>query len=124
MWCSVWGDLTTMRSKSTGSIPFAKSIARSNRLTERLMTTTVKFANVSTAVGATAWLFASAGEQTALDVAEVVADAGRTRIAQETSEGAKLAAAAPDPAAATAREATIVQAWRTWVGQAIRSASR
>ena len=51
MWCSVCGDLTTIRSKSVGSRPLAKYIARSNRLTVRLKTTTVKLSKVSTAVG-------------------------------------------------------------------------
>ena len=80
--------------------------------------------NVGVAVGATAWLFASASEKVALDVAKVVAAAGRDRIAIEEREGGRLAAAASDPAVARAREATILAAWRKWYGEAVRSASR
>jgi cyclophilin family peptidyl-prolyl cis-trans isomerase len=80
--------------------------------------------NVGVAVGATAWLLASANEPVALDLAEIVALAGAARIREEETEGAKLAAADPDPVAAQARERTIVAAWRTWYADAVRSASR
>lgn len=80
--------------------------------------------NVGTAVAASAWLMASATPERALDAARVVADAGRARVTQEQTEGAKLAAAAADPAAARARETTIVAAWKKWYAEAVRSASR
>ena len=80
--------------------------------------------NVAVAVAASAWLLASASPMIATDVAEVVAAAGRERIAVETTEGAKLAAAAADPAAARVQEATIVAAWKKWYAEAVRSASR
>ena len=80
--------------------------------------------NVGVAVGATGWLFASASESVALEVAKIVAAAGRDRIAVEEREGAKLAATASDSAAARARETTILAAWRKWYGEAVRSATR
>ena len=80
--------------------------------------------NVGVSVAASAWLMASATPAIAMDVAEVVAAAGRDRIAIEVSEGEKLAAAAADPAAARTRETTIVSAWKKWYAEAVRSASR
>jgi cyclophilin family peptidyl-prolyl cis-trans isomerase len=80
--------------------------------------------NVGVSVAASAWLLASAGESTSLAVATLVAQAGQARIAIEEREGQKLAEADADPAAAKTREATIVQAWRKWYGEAIRSVSR
>jgi len=80
--------------------------------------------NVGVSVAASAWLLASASESTSIAVANLVAQAGQARIALEEREGQKLAAAAPDPDAAKAREATIVQAWRKWYGEAVRSVSR
>jgi aminopeptidase YwaD len=79
---------------------------------------------VGVSVAASAWLLASARASTTLAVAELVATAGQTRIAIEEREGAKLAAAETDPAGAKALETTIVQAWRKWYGEAVRSASR
>jgi hypothetical protein len=80
--------------------------------------------NVGVAVGGSAWLLASADAPFAAAVAAVVADAGRARIALEQREGAKVAAAASDRAAADTLEATIVAAWRKWYGEAVMSASR
>jgi aminopeptidase YwaD len=80
--------------------------------------------NVGVAAGASAWLLASTTEAAALEVAGVVSAAGRDRIALETREGGKLAAAEKDSTAAAAREATILAAWRKWYGEAVRSATR
>jgi len=80
--------------------------------------------NVGVSVAASAWLLASAGESTSLAVATLVSQAGQARIALEEREGQKLAEASADPAAAKTREATIVQAWRKWYGEAVRSVSR
>ena len=46
------------------------------------------------------------------------------RASSRSTAGAKIAAADKDPAAAQAREATIVAAWRKWYGEAVRSVSR
>ncbi len=80
--------------------------------------------NVGVGAGATAWLLASADAGKASRIASVVAFEGERRVQLEQTEGAKLAAAAPDRAAAETREATIVAAWRKWYGEAVQSASR
>jgi len=69
--------------------------------------------NVGVAVGATAWLFASADESRALELANVVASAGKARISREETEGATL----PDHTA-------LLAAWKKWNAEAVRSASR
>jgi hypothetical protein len=69
--------------------------------------------NVGVAVATTAWLLASSDEAMSLEVAALVARAGRTRIAVEERDGAAL----PDHAEALA-------AWRTWSADAVRSVLR
>lgn len=69
--------------------------------------------NVGVAVATTAWLMASSDEAMSLEVAELVAKAGRTRIAVEMRDGSAL----PDHAEALA-------AWRTWSADAVRSVAR
>lgn len=76
-------------------------------------TSAAEMRNVGVAVATSAWLLASADEAMALDVADLVARAGRTRIAVEQREGASL----PDHADALA-------AWRAWSAEAVRSVSR
>ena len=87
-------------------------------------TSSAEMRNVGVAVGASAWLLASAGESDALDIAALVADAGRQRLEVETHDGTALAAAADDPPSARQRQSEIVAAWRRWYAQAVRSASR
>jgi cyclophilin family peptidyl-prolyl cis-trans isomerase len=87
-------------------------------------TSATEMRNVGVCAAATAWLFGSADATVAISVAELVADAGKARVAVEEREGAKLAAADKDPAAARTREGQIVAAWRKWYGEAVRSASR
>ena len=53
-------------------------------------TSPAEMRNVGVAVAATAWLFASATESVALDVARVVASAGEARLAKEQTDGATL----------------------------------
>lgn len=69
--------------------------------------------NVGVAVATTAWLMASSDEAMSLEVAELVAKAGRTRIVAEQRDGGAL----PDHADALA-------AWRTWSAEAVRSVAR
>jgi aminopeptidase YwaD len=76
-------------------------------------TSPAEMKNVAVAVGATAWLFASADAAAALEVAQVVAGAGRARLAKEQDTTTVL------PAAAEA-----VRAWRKWYGEAVRSVGR
>jgi cyclophilin family peptidyl-prolyl cis-trans isomerase len=87
-------------------------------------TSATEMRNVGVCAAATAWLFGSADAPLSLSVAELVANAGQARIAVEEREGAKLAAADKDPAAARTREGQIVAAWRKWYVEAVRSASR
>jgi aminopeptidase YwaD len=69
--------------------------------------------NVGVAVATTAWLMASSDEAMSLEVAELVAKAGRIRIVVEQRDGAAL----PDHADALA-------AWRVWSAEAVRSVAR
>jgi Zn-dependent M28 family amino/carboxypeptidase len=80
--------------------------------------------NVGVSVAASAWLLASTREATATSIAALVARAGAARLAIEEREGAKLAAADGDRVAATSRQDQIVQAWKKWYGEAVRSAAR
>ena len=76
-------------------------------------TSPAEMRNVGVAVATTAWLMASSDEAMSLDVAELVARAGRTRVAVEMRDGLQL----PDHAEAVA-------AWRTWSAEAVRSVTR
>ncbi len=87
-------------------------------------TSAAEMRNVGVCAASTAWLFASADASLSISVAELVATAGKSRIAMEEREGAKLAAADKDPAAAKTREAQIATAWRKWYAEAVRSVTR
>ena len=87
-------------------------------------TSAAELRNVSVAVAATAWLFASADEALALEAADLVAAAGQARLVLEQREGMSLVAKAADPSAAERERAQIVQAWRKWYAEAIRSVAR
>jgi hypothetical protein len=87
-------------------------------------TSAAEMRNVGVSVAASAWLLASANEARSLAVAELVAKAGQARIAVEEIEGAKLAAAEPDRVVASRKQDQIVQAWKKWYDEAVRSASR
>jgi aminopeptidase YwaD len=80
--------------------------------------------NVAVSVTASAWLLASAKEPTALAVADLISRAGQARVAIEAREGGILARIQPDPAAAVARETTILDAWRKWYDEAVHSVKR
>jgi hypothetical protein len=67
--------------------------------------------NVAAAVGATAWLMASANAAEAKEVADLVARAGRARLERERRETAKD------------RDAAIA-AWTKWYEEAVASANR
>ncbi len=80
--------------------------------------------NVGVALTTSAWILASATEDRALAVADLVSRTGQARIAFEAREGAKIAATAADPAAAQTREALILAAWHKWYGEAVESVHR
>ncbi|HQX81308.1 MAG TPA: M28 family peptidase [Vicinamibacterales bacterium] len=69
--------------------------------------------NVGVAMASSAWVLASADEAMSLQVAELVASAGRARLAVELRDGSRLT----DHAAALA-------AWRKWSAEAVRSVTR
>jgi len=69
--------------------------------------------NVGVAMATSAWVMSSADEAMALDVAALVAAAGRARVAIEIREG---------PAMAGHTEA--LAAWRKWSAEAVRSVAR
>jgi aminopeptidase YwaD len=76
-------------------------------------TSPAEMKNVGVAVGTTAWLFASATEAIALDVARIVAFGGHARLAKELADGASLPSAD-----------LVVPAWRKWYSEAVRSVDR
>jgi hypothetical protein len=78
--------------------------------------------NVASAVGASAWLLASTDETRALSIAELVAQAGRARIAVEERQGAAVPAG--NPRMGRLRQAEIVATWHKWYAEAVRSAAR
>ncbi len=69
--------------------------------------------NVGVAMAASAWIMASADEATALQVAELVASAGRARVAIEQRAGAAMA-----------DHADALAAWKKWSAEAVRSVAR
>lgn len=76
-------------------------------------TSPAEMRNVGVAMASSAWLLASADEPMALAVAELVASAGRARVAIEEREGAALAS-----------HTEALAAWHTWSAEAVRSVSR
>jgi len=76
-------------------------------------TSAAEMRNVGVAMATSAWLLASADEAMALDVAALVASAGKARIAIELRDGSML----PSHAEALA-------AWRAWSAEAVKSVAR
>ncbi len=76
-------------------------------------TSATEMRNVGVAMASSAWLLASADEAMALQVADVVASAGKARIAIELRDGTTLAS-----------HAEVIAAWRTWSAEAVRSVTR
>jgi hypothetical protein len=76
-------------------------------------TSATEMRNVGVAMAASAWLLASADEAMALHVADLVASAGKARVAIELREG---------PALPSHPEA--LAAWRKWSAEAVRSVTR
>ncbi|MBP1634941.1 MAG: peptidase [Acidobacteria bacterium] len=80
-----------------------------------------EMAHVAVSVGTTAMLIASAGDEEARAVADLVADAARRRLELEARQSAELIAGASDRAAAEAGERVLHDAWRAWYGDALGS---
>ncbi len=69
--------------------------------------------NVGVAMASSAWVLASADEAMSMQVAELVAAAGRARLAVELRDGSKMA-----------DHADALAAWRKWSAEAVRSVTR
>jgi len=80
--------------------------------------------NVAVSAATTAWLFASADADLAMDAAKLVSSAGRARLALEERNGKALAQAATDPVRAGEQQQRISAAWRKWYAEAVLSAAR
>ena len=84
-------------------------------------TSPAEMANVGIAVGTTVALLASAGQDEAAAVADLVATAAERRLALETKQSASIVEKAADRAAAETLERTILEAWKTWYTRALES---
>ncbi|HSK08836.1 MAG TPA: M28 family peptidase [Vicinamibacterales bacterium] len=84
-------------------------------------TSPAEMAHVGIAVGTTAVLLASATEQDALAVNDLVADAARRRLDLEARQSAELLNGAADRAAAEAGERALRAAWTAWYARALES---
>lgn len=80
-----------------------------------------EMAHVGISVGTAALLIASAGDEEARAIADLVADAARRRLELEARQSAELIAGATDRAAAEAGERVLHDAWRAWYGNALES---
>lgn len=80
--------------------------------------------HVGITVATSAWLLASADARDADAVADLIAQAGTTRLALEREQGPALVAAASDRAKAEAIEQQILEAWVKWYREALDSVLR
>lgn len=78
-------------------------------------------ANVGISVATSAWFLASANEQDARAVLELLERSAADRLALERKQGAGLVKAAKDPAAAEDVERQVLAAWVKWYGEAFES---
>jgi aminopeptidase YwaD len=82
-------------------------------------TSPAEMGHVGIAMGTIAVLLASAGQDEAAAVADIVATAANRRLALEASQSAAIVEKAADRAAAEAAERTILDAWRKWYTRAL-----
>jgi Zn-dependent M28 family amino/carboxypeptidase len=80
--------------------------------------------NVGIAVATSAWLLASASEQDAATILDLVTTAAHARLKLEREQGAVLVGRAANAAEATAVEAQVMAAWLKWYDEAFESVSR
>ena len=80
-----------------------------------------EMAHVGISVGTAVMLIASAGDEEARAVADLVADAARRRLELEARQSAELIAGAADRAAAEAGERVLHDGWRAWYASALES---
>ncbi len=72
-------------------------------------------------MGTTVALLASAGQEEAAAVADLVATAAERRLALEAKQSAAILDKAADRAAAEAAERTVLEAWKKWYTRALES---
>ena len=84
-------------------------------------TSPAEMANVGISVGTAAWLLASAGQEDAAAIADLVSAAADRRLALEAAQSAAIVEKAADRAAAEAAERTVLEAWRKWYTRALES---
>ncbi len=77
--------------------------------------------NVGATVATTAWVLATADEEDAIAVADLVAAAGTRRLSLERSQGRGLVARAADKNAAEDVERRVKAAWLKWYAEALDS---
>jgi hypothetical protein len=80
--------------------------------------------NVGVAVATSAWLLASATEQDAASVVDLLVSAADARFKLEREQGAALTAKATDSAAAAVIERQVNAAWVKWYDEALDSVAR
>jgi len=80
--------------------------------------------NVGIAVATSAWLLASATDQDAAAVLNLLTHAAQARLTLEREQGSALAARGTDPAAAAAIEKQVTAAWLKWYDEAFESVAR
>lgn len=77
--------------------------------------------HVGTVVATSAWFLASAGEQDAVAVVDLLSVAAARRLELERRQGATIVASAPDRAAAEGTEQQVLDAWLKWYREAFDS---
>ena len=77
--------------------------------------------NVAVTVATSSYFLASATETDARAVVDLLRNAAVARLELERAQGATLAGAAADKAAASKTEDQVMQAWQKWYAEAIRS---
>jgi hypothetical protein len=80
--------------------------------------------NVAATVATSAWFLASASEQDALAVVDLIAASARARLALERQQGTAIVAAASDRTKAQETEHQVLEAWTKWYGEALDSVRR
>jgi hypothetical protein len=84
-------------------------------------TSPAEMANVGISVGTTVVLLASAGEEEARAVTNLLAAAAAERLSLEQRQSADIVGRAPDRAAAEVTERTVFEAWKRWYTRALES---
>jgi hypothetical protein len=87
-------------------------------------TSVPEMVNVGVAVATSAWLLASATEQDATSVLDLIARSAADRLALERRQGTALVGAASDRVKARQIEDRVIEAWTKWYSEALDSVRR